>query len=146
MDNNKTPLAHILLVEDNDGDIVLTLEAFEECNVKSNISVVKNGADALDFLFQKGAFSDAKKPDLVLLDINIPIFSGHEVLQKIKADPLLKKIPVVMLTTSFSELDLNKAYENHCNSYVRKPLEMSEFINAILKIEQFWLHLTVFPK
>ena len=146
MDNNQTPLAHILLVEDNDGDIVLTLEAFEECNVKSNISVVKNGADALDFLFQKGAFSDAKKPDLVLLDINIPIFSGHEVLQKIKADPLLKKIPVVMLTTSFSELDLNKAYENHCNSYVRKPLEMSEFINAILKIEQFWLHLTVFPK
>ena len=146
MNNNQTPLAHILLVEDNDGDIVLTLEAFEECNVKSNISVVKNGADALDFLFQKGAFSDAKKPDLVLLDINIPIFSGHEVLQKIKADPLLKKIPVVMLTTSFSELDLNKAYENHCNSYVRKPLEMSEFINAILKIEQFWLHLTVFPK
>jgi len=91
---------HILLVEDNEGDILLTLEAFEECKVKTKISVVKNGQKALDFLFQKGEFSDVKKPDLILLDINIPIFSGHEVLRQIKTDSMLRKIPVIMLTTS----------------------------------------------
>lgn len=136
---------HILLVEDNEGDILLTLEAFEECKVKTKISVVKNGQKALDFLFQKGEFSDVKKPDLILLDINIPIFSGHEVLRQIKTDSMLRKIPVIMLTTSSNQRDLDKAYENHCNSYIIKPLEIKEFLNAILKIEDFWLELTTFP-
>jgi CheY-like chemotaxis protein len=142
MKNERMKLAHILLVEDNEGDILLTLDAFEECKVKTEISVAKNGQEALDFLFQRGAFTDVKKPDLILLDINIPIFNGHEVLQQIKADPKLKKIPVIMLTTSSNENDVNKAYENHCNSYVKKPLDMSEFLSAILKIEQFWLEIT----
>ncbi|MFN3446771.1 MAG: response regulator, partial [Bacteroidia bacterium] len=108
---------HILLVEDNDGDIVLTLDAFEESKIKTNISVVKNGADAIDFLFKKGSFSDSQRPDLILLDINIPVFNGHEVLRIIKEDPSLKKIPVIVLTTSSNQKDINKAYENYANSY-----------------------------
>jgi CheY-like chemotaxis protein len=142
MNTNNINLAHILLVEDNEGDILLTMEAFEECNVNTEISVTKNGQEALDFVFQRGIYKDAKKPDLILLDINIPIYNGHEVLQQIKADPVLKKIPVIMLTTSSNEKDINKAYEHHCNSYVQKPLNIIEFLAAIVKIEQFWLQLT----
>jgi CheY-like chemotaxis protein len=142
MKSKLTKPAHILLVEDNEGDIILTIEAFEECRVKTEISVAKNGQEALDFLFQRGAFTDAKRPDLVLLDINIPLFNGLEVLQQIKSDPHLKKIPVIMLTTSSNQRDIDKAYENHCNSYVKKPLEISEFLSTILKIEEFWLEIT----
>ena len=137
--------AHILLVEDNEGDIILTLDAFEESKVKTEISVVRNGQEALDFLFTKGEFKDAKKPDLILLDINIPIFNGHEVLKLIKQDVKLKKIPVIMLTTSSNQKDIDKAYENHSNSYVKKPLDMDEFLAAILKIEDFWLQLSTLP-
>jgi CheY-like chemotaxis protein len=133
---------HILLVEDNDGDIVLTLDAFEESKIKTNISVVKNGADAIDFLFKKGSFSDSQRPDLILLDINIPVFNGHEVLRIIKEDPSLKKIPVIVLTTSSNQKDINKAYENYANSYVTKPIDMEDFLNAVLKIEDFWLQLS----
>jgi CheY-like chemotaxis protein len=145
MNNNNINLAHILLVEDNEGDILLTMEAFEECNVKTEISVTKNGQEALDFVFRRGNYKDAKRPDLILLDINIPIYNGHEVLQQIKEDPVLKKIPVIMLTTSSNEKDINKAYEHHCNSYVQKPLNIIEFLAAIVKIEQFWLQLTTKP-
>lgn len=111
-------LAHILLVEDNEGDILLTLEAFEECNVKSEISVTRNGKEALDFLFKRGEFINSKKPDLIILDINLPLMNGHEVLQEIKSNLNLKKIPVIMLTTSSSQADIDDAYGNHCNSYV----------------------------
>ena len=142
MSANFLNLAHILLVEDNEGDVLLTLEAFEECNVKTEISVAKNGQEALDYLFKRDKFLNAKRPDLILLDINIPIFNGHEVLQQIKTDPELKKIPVIMLTTSSNQKDIDKAYENHCNSYVEKPLNIIEFLAAIIKIEQFWLQLT----
>ena len=142
MKNRNTKLAHILLVEDNEGDILLTLEAFEECKIKTEISVAKNGQEALDFLYKKGNFMDAKKPDLILLDINLPIFNGHEVLKKIKSDPDLKKIPVIMLTTSSSAKDIDKAYDANCNSYIKKPINIDDFIDAILKIEEFWLHLT----
>jgi CheY-like chemotaxis protein len=145
MGNRKKNLTHILLVEDNEGDILLTLEAFEECKVKTEISVVKNGKEALDFLFQRGEYTNVKRPDLTLLDINIPIFNGHEVLRQIKTDSKLKKIPVIMLTTSSNQKDVDKAYENHCNSYMKKPLEISEFLIAILKIEEFWLELTTLP-
>jgi CheY-like chemotaxis protein len=137
--------AHILLVEDNEGDVLLTLEAFEECKLETEISVAKNGQEALDFLFKKGAYTNAKKPDLILLDINIPIFSGHEVLERIKSDPDLKKIPVIMLSTSTHQKDLDKAYKNHCNSYVKKPIDIEEFLTAILKIQDFWLELNTLP-
>jgi CheY-like chemotaxis protein len=145
MDNQKSNPAHILLVEDNEGDIFLILEAFEERKVKTEISVVKNGKKALDFLFQSGEYTNVKKPDLILLDINIPIYNGHEVLEKIKSDSNLKKIPVIMLTTSSNQKDVDKAYENHCNSYVKNPIEITEFLITILKIEEFCLELTILP-
>lgn len=134
--------AHILLIEDNEGDIILTLDAFEESKVRTNISVVRNGQEALDFLFQRGEFIGVERPDLILLDINIPIYNGHEVLKQIKTTDSLKKIPVIMLTTSSSQRDINLAYDNHSNSYVKKPLDMDEFLQAILKIEEFWLQLS----
>lgn len=137
---------HILLVEDNEGDIVLTLDAFEESKIKTRISVVKNGADALDFLFKRGDYIEEDRPDLVLLDINIPVYNGHDVLKKIKEDPSLKKIPVIMLTTSANQKDINRAYENYSNSYVTKPIDMDDFLKAILKIEQFWLQLSKLAK
>ena len=142
MNNKKPNLSHILLVEDNEGDIVLTIEAFEECKVKTVISIAKNGKEALDYLFKRGVFKDAIKPDLILLDINLPIFNGQEVLKQIKSDSELKKIPVIILTTSSNQKDIDDAYENHCNSYVKKPLNINEFLSAVLKIEEFWLQLT----
>ncbi len=142
MNHQKRIPAHILLVEDNEGDIILTLEAFEESKVKTTISVAKNGREALDFLFKRGNLSEVKTPDLILLDINLPIYSGHEVLRQIKADSKLRKIPVIMLTTSSNQKDISEAYENHCNSYITKPLEVSDFLSAVLKIEEFWLQLT----
>jgi CheY-like chemotaxis protein len=133
--------AHILLVEDNEGDIILTLDAFEGSKIKTNISIAKNGNDALDFLFKRNKYVDALRPDLILLDINLPIYNGHDVLKKIKLDPSLKKIPAIMLTTSSNRKDINMAYENHANSYVTKPIDMNDFMKAVLKIEEFWLQL-----
>lgn len=135
--------AQILLVEDNEGDILLTIEAFEESKFDCRINVVKNGQDALDYLFKRGTFLNSQKPDLILLDINIPIFSGHEVLKQIKENVNLKKIPVIMLTTSSSKRDIDLAYENHTNSYVTKPLTMIDFLEAIKKIEDFWFKLSI---
>jgi len=143
MKSKKT--VHILLVEDNEGDILLTLDAFEESKINTEISVARNGQEALDFLYNRNAFLEAKKPDLILLDINLPIYNGHEILKQIKQDSNLKKIPVIMLTTSAFPKDINQAYENNCNSYVKKPLDMDEFIEAILKIENFWLELCTLP-
>ncbi|WP_235941289.1 response regulator [Cyclobacterium roseum] len=146
MNNNKLKLAHILLIEDNEGDILLTLDAFEECKLGTQVSVARNGREALDFLNRKGAFTDAQRPDLILLDINIPIYNGHEVLEEIKQDRGLRKIPVIMLTTSSNENDIERAYKNHCNSYIQKPLDMDDFMEVILKVEEFWLQLSVLPK
>ena len=146
MSNQKIQRAHILLVEDNEGDVLLALDAFEECRIKTEISVAKNGREALDFLFMRGAFTKAKRPDLILLDINMPIFNGHQVLQQLKEDPSLKKIPVIMLTTSSDQKDIDKAFENHCNGYMKKPLEVSEFLKVVLKIEEFCLELSTLPK
>ncbi len=132
---------HILLVEDNEGDIVLTLDAFAESRIKTRISVVRNGQEAMDFLYKKNIYADVERPDLILLDINIPIHNGHEVLSDIKSDPDLKKIPVIILTTSSNPNDINKAYENYTNCYITKPIEIEDFLKAILKIEEFWLTL-----
>lgn len=146
MKTQNLQLAHILLVEDNEGDILLTLDAFEQSKFKTQISVARNGQEALDFLKKQGEYSRVQKPDLILMDINIPIFSGHEVLEEIKLHDNLKKIPVIMLTTSSNQKDIDKAYSNYCNSYIQKPLEMEEFMKAVLKIEEFWLQLTTLPK
>jgi CheY-like chemotaxis protein len=139
-------IAEILLVEDNEGDIVLTQEAFNECKIKSEISIARNGKEALEYLFKRGAYSKVNTPDLILLDINIPIYSGLEVLSQIKSDSELRKIPVIILTTSSNQKDIDAAYASHCNSYVEKPLHIKDFLSAILKIDEFWLHLTTLPK
>lgn len=136
---------HILLIEDNEGDIFLTLEAFEESKIRTNISIARNGKEALDFLHNKGEFVHSERPDLIILDINIPIFNGHEILRIIKEDNDLKKIPVIILTTSSDDKDITKAYEGYANCYVTKEIEMDNFLKAILKIENFWLQLCKLP-
>ncbi len=136
---------HILLIEDNEGDIFLTLEAFEESKIRTNISIARNGKEALDFLHNKGEFVHSERPDLIILDINIPIFNGHEILRIIKEDNDLKKIPVIILTTSSDDKDITKAYEVYANCYVTKEIEMDNFMKAILKIENFWLQLCKLP-
>lgn len=137
---------HILLVEDNEGDILLTTEALEEGKIANNLSVVKNGKDALDFIFQRGVFKDVKKPDLILLDINLPLKNGHEVLEVIKTDDKTKHIPVIMLTTSSSENDIKLAYKHHANCYITKPVEVEDFLKAVATIEDFWFNLVLLPK
>jgi CheY-like chemotaxis protein len=137
---------HILLVEDNEGDILLTTEAFEESKIPTQLSVVKNGEEALNFLFKRGKFENVERPDLVLLDINLPIKNGHEVLKEIKSNNETRTIPIIMLTTSDSQKDINLAYFNYANSYITKPLDMEEFLEAIQKIEEFWLDLVKLSK
>ena len=137
---------HILLVEDNEGDIVLTMEALEERKVVNNISVVKDGKEALDFLYETEKFKGRKLPDLILLDVNLPKKSGHEVLQTIKEDDLLRQIPVIMLTTSSSERDIKLSYQHHANCYITKPVEVDQFLEAITSIEDFWLSIVTLPK
>lgn len=134
-------LVHVLLVEDNEGDIVLTLEAFEESKIKTKISVVKNGKEALDFLNFRGKHIGVERPDLILLDLNIPIISGMEVLKEIKQDSMLKTIPVIVLTTSSNPKEIKSAYEHYTNSFVTKPLDMTEFLKTIISIEEFWLQI-----
>ena len=137
---------NILLVEDNEGDILLTTEALEEIKLINNIDVAKNGKDALDLLFKRENFQNAITPDLIILDINLPLKSGHEVLEVIKKDEILKSIPVIMLTTSSSEKDINTAYQLHANCYITKPVEVNQFLNAVLSIQNFWINIVSFPK
>lgn len=132
---------HILLVEDNEGDIVLTLEAFEESKILNKFSVVRNGKEAIDFLLRRPPYQDASEPDIVLLDINLPLKSGIEVLQEVKSDDRVKHIPVIMLTTSSSEKDISLSYKHYANCYITKPVEVSKFLEAVTAIEHFWLQI-----
>lgn len=138
---------HILLVEDNEGDIVLTTEALEEGKIANSLSVVRDGWQAIQYLDQNEAegFDNATTPDLVLLDINLPKINGHEVLKHIKTTQKLKHIPVIMLTTSSDEVDIKKSYENHVNCYITKPVEVDNFIQAISTIEDFWISIVQLP-
>lgn len=136
---------HILLVEDNEGDILLTREALAEGKVVNTITVVRNGRDAIDFLFQRGAYEDVSPPDLVLLDVNLPLKSGHEVLQAIKESEQTRHIPVIMLTTSSSERDIKLSYEHHANCYITKPVDVEQFLSAVGSIEEFWFNLVRLP-
>lgn len=136
---------HILLVEDNDGDILLIKEAFEDAKLANRISVVKNGEKAIYFLEKKEGFEDAETPDLVILDVNLPRKNGHEVLHFIKTTESLIQIPVIMLTTSSSEQDIVKSYKEHANCYITKPVDVDDFLNAVLDIENFWISLVQLP-
>ncbi len=136
---------HILLVEDNEGDILLTTEALAEGKIANEITVIKDGWEAIQYLTQKGPYSHAKKPDLILLDVNLPKMNGHEVLQHIKSDDKLKAIPVVMLTTSSSETDIMKSYQNHVNCYITKPVDVNEFLEVVAGIQDFWISIVQLP-
>jgi len=136
---------HILLVEDNEGDIVLTKEAFEEAKILTKLSVVRDGKEALDFLTKQGKYTNADMPDMLLLDVNLPKKNGHQVLQYIKGDENLKHIPVIMLTTSSSPKDINLSYNNYANCFITKPVDVHEFIGVIATIENFWISIVKLP-
>lgn len=136
---------HILLVEDNEGDILLTLEAFEEAKMKNTISVVKDGEKAIQYVEKLESFSDAIYPDLIILDVNLPKLNGHEVLQYLKNSDAHKHIPVIMLTTSSSQKDINESYKNHVNCFITKPVDVEDFINAVISIEEFWINIVKLP-
>lgn len=136
---------HILLVEDNEGDILLTTEALEEGKIFNKISVVRDGKQAMDFLKKRNEYTNVELPDLILLDINLPKQNGHEFLKLIRADSEIKHIPIIMLTTSSSEKDMLTANKNFANYYIIKPVDVEDFINAIIKIEDFWLNITHLP-
>lgn len=137
---------HILLVEDNEGDIVLTTEALEEGRISNTIAVAKDGWEAVQYLEKKGKFSGQPTPDLILLDVNLPKMNGHEVLKNIKTNPLLKHIPIIILTTSSSESDILKSYQNHANCYITKPVGLDNFLKVVASIEDFWISIVKLPK
>jgi len=139
------PPVEILLVEDNLGDARLTQEALKEGKVYSNLHWAKDGVEALDFLNARGRFEDAPRPDIILLDLNLPRKDGREVLQDIKNDEKLKHIPVVVLTTSKAEEDVLRSYELHANCYVAKPVDLEKFIMVVQSIDRFWLTVVTLP-
>jgi len=136
---------HVLLVEDNEGDIVLTEEAFRGSELINKITAIRNGKEALIFLHQALADANGQLPDLILLDINLPLKSGHEVLQKIKETEYLREIPVIMLTTSSSKEDISLSYKHHANCYITKPMEVDQFFEALASVEQFWFKVVKLP-
>ncbi len=136
---------HILLVEDNEGDILLTQEALADAKIITQLSVIKDGQAAIDFLTRKHTSSNIELPDLILLDVNLPKKNGHEVLRFIKEDENLKHIPVMMLTTSSFKKDINLAYENYVNCYITKPIEIKDFVNVVTTIENFWVSIVRLP-
>ena len=136
---------HVLLVEDNPADVRLTQEAFRDGKIHNTLAVVKDGVEAMDFLHRRGKYADAVRPDLILLDLNLPRKDGREVLAEIKADPSLMRIPVVVLTTSRAELDIVKTYDLHANCYVVKPVDFDQFMHVIHSIENFWLSAVTLP-
>lgn len=136
---------HVLLVEDNEGDILLTMEALEEGKLVNKISIARDGKEALDFLEKRGAFNEEPAPDLILLDVNLPKKNGHEVLEHIKTSADLRHIPVIMLTTSSSFRDINKSYVNHANCFITKPIEVDDFFKVVIQIENFWVNVAQLP-
>jgi two-component system, chemotaxis family, response regulator Rcp1 len=135
----------LLLVEDNPGDVRLTREALKEGRVLSHLNVVSDGMEAMDFLWHRGKYADSPRPDLILLDLNLPRKNGREVLQEIKTDPNLRRIPVMVLTTSNAEQDLHKAYNLHANCYITKPVDLDQFLNVVRSIEHFWFNIVTLP-
>ncbi|HZZ16042.1 MAG TPA: response regulator [Candidatus Sulfotelmatobacter sp.] len=135
----------VLLVEDNPGDVRLTQEVLRDSKVRNNLIVASNGEEALSCLRKTGKFANTVRPDLILLDLNLPVKDGREVLAQIKDDPDLKRIPVVILTTSRAEEDILKTYNLHANCYVTKPVDLEQFVKVVKSLEDFWLAIVKLP-
>ncbi|MGW2786461.1 response regulator [Streptomyces populi] len=140
-----TPI-NVLLVEDDPGDELMTREAFEDNKIGNTLHVVRDGEEALDFLYRRAAHADAPRPDLILLDLNLPKYDGRQVLEKIKSDPALSHIPVVVLTTSAAEEDILRSYKLHANAYVTKPVDLDQFIAAVRQIDDFFVQVVRLPR
>jgi chemotaxis family two-component system response regulator Rcp1 len=136
----------VLLVEDSPGDVRLTREAFKDAKVHIHLHVASDGAEAMDFLEKLGKHADAPRPDLILLDLNLPKKDGREVLEEIKASPTLKTIPVVILTTSASGADIMQSYQHHANCYIAKPVDLEGFLKVVKSIDNFWLSVVKLPR
>jgi two-component system, chemotaxis family, response regulator Rcp1 len=136
----------ILLVEDNPGDVRLTQEVLRDGRIKNTLNIAVDGVEALEFLRREGKFADAPVQDLILLDLNLPRKDGREVLAEIKADPELRKIPIVVLTTSSAEADVLSAYDLHANCYITKPVDLDQFVKVVRSIEDFWLTIVKLPR
>ncbi|MCZ3364709.1 MULTISPECIES: response regulator [Methanobacterium] len=143
--NQTVKQIEILLVEDNEGDIGLVEEVFQEAKIMNNLNIAEDGEEAMLFLHRKGKFSNVPSPDIILLDLNLSGKDGREVLKEIKEDNELKRIPVVILTTSKAEEDILKSYNLHANSYITKPVDFDQFIRVIKSIENFWLDIVKLP-
>jgi chemotaxis family two-component system response regulator Rcp1 len=146
IDNKLSQSVEILLVEDNPGDIRLIVEVLKEGKINNNLSVVEDGEEALAYLKREGSYQEAIVPDIILLDLNLPKINGTEVLAEIKKDPLLKYIPVIILTTSEAEQDILRAYDLHANCYITKPVNLEQFLTVVRSIENFWLTLVKLPR
>lgn len=138
--------AEIVLVEDNAGDVRLIVEAFKENKFLNNLHLTKDGVEAMEFLHKEGKYADAVHPDLILLDLNLPQKDGFEVLGEVKADPNLKRIPVIILTSSKAEADIFRTYDLHANCYITKPIDMDQFIRIVRSMENFWLASVTLPE
>lgn len=138
-------LIDILLVEDNPGDVRLTQEAFKDGMLRNNLHIAMDGEQAMDFLHRRGQFSEAPQPDLILLDLNLPRMNGREVLAAIKRDESLKRIPVVVLTTSQDEADITESYRQFASSYIVKPVSMEKFLKVVSSFKQYWLSVVKLP-
>jgi two-component system, chemotaxis family, response regulator Rcp1 len=145
MDYRNSKLIEILMVEDNPADARLTKEAFKDAKVLNNMHVVADGEEAMLFLKRMGKYNGSPRPDLILLDLNLPKKDGREVLAEIKKDPELKRIPVVILTTSEDEKDIFRAYDLHANAYVKKPVDLDQFMKIVEAVEDFWLSVVRLP-
>ena len=145
MNNENGHAIEILLVEDNPGDVRLTREALKEAKVRNSLSVASDGVEAMAFLRREGIYSMAPRPDIVLLDLNLPKKDGRQVLTEVKADPELRRIPVVILTTSKAEEDIIKTYDLHANCFVTKPVDFDQFVKVVQSIEHFWLSIVTLP-
>ncbi|MEZ4674086.1 MAG: response regulator [Caldilineaceae bacterium] len=135
----------ILLVEDNPGDVRLTLEIFKESNLENHVVVVKDGVEAMAYLYQQNNYKHAKRPDLILLDLNLPRKDGREVLAEIKATPTLRSIPVIVLTSSDTEQDIQQAYDLHANCYIAKPVDFEQLLHVVRLLKEFWFTVVKLP-
>ncbi|MFL6124378.1 response regulator [Actinophytocola sp.] len=144
-DPTSLDIVDVLLVEDDDGDVLMTREAFEHHKIRNNLHVVQDGEEALQFLRREGPYADAPRPGLILLDLNLPRRDGREVLAELKADPELRVIPVVVLTTSEAEEDILRSYSLHANAYVSKPVDFDRFIDVIRQIDDFFVTVVKLP-